>query len=53
MNWTPDLTCSNYLTKNPSATLKRAAKISSSNIYTYIQVYTIHLGQHRMRFQLI
>lgn len=37
-NQMPDLIYSNYLTQNPSATLQRATEISSSNIYTYIQI---------------
>lgn len=49
----PDLIYSNYLTKNPSATLERATELSSSNIYTYIQIYTIHSRRHKLRFQLI
>lgn len=52
-NCVPDLIYSNYLTKNPSATLERATKLSSSNIYTYIQIYTIHSRRHKLRFQLI
>lgn len=52
-NWVPDLIYSNYLTTNPSAILKRATESSSSNIYTYIQIYTIHSRRHKLRFQLI
>lgn len=44
---------SNYLTKNPSAILKRATESSSSNIYTHIHIYTIHSRRHKLRFQLI
>lgn len=52
-NRVPDLVYSNYLTKNPSAILERATELSSSNIYTYIQIYTIHSRRHKLRFQLI